>query len=53
MSLSPCSVPGHKPSFTLAEDKMELGLGNLKVCNFIPYLLDFKQVFMGKQGVKE
>ena len=27
VSLSPCSVPGHKPSFTLAEDEMELGLG--------------------------
>lgn len=27
VSLSPCSVPGHKPSFLLAEDEMELGLG--------------------------
>ena len=27
VSLSPCSVPGHKPSFHLAEDEMELGLG--------------------------
>ena len=27
MSLSPCSVPGSKPSFHLEEDEMELGLG--------------------------
>jgi dihydroxyacetone kinase len=27
VSLSPCSVPGLKPSFTLREDEMELGLG--------------------------
>ena len=27
VSLSPCSVPGHKASFTLEEDEMELGLG--------------------------
>ena len=27
VSLSPCSVPGHKPSFSLGEDEMELGLG--------------------------
>ena len=27
VSLSPCSVPGHKPNFTLGEDEMELGLG--------------------------
>uniref|UniRef100_A0A8C3U7L8 Triokinase/FMN cyclase n=1 Tax=Catharus ustulatus TaxID=91951 RepID=A0A8C3U7L8_CATUS len=25
--LSPCSIPGSKPSFQLAEDEMELGLG--------------------------
>ena len=29
VSLSPCSVPGRKPSFSLAEDEMELGLGPL------------------------
>jgi dihydroxyacetone kinase len=29
VSLSPCSVPGHKPSFTLEEDEMELGLGEI------------------------
>ena len=29
VSLSPCSVPGLKPSFTLREDEMELGLGKL------------------------
>lgn len=29
VSLSPCSVPGLKPSFTLEEDEMELGLGKL------------------------
>ena len=27
VSLSPCSVPGLKASFTLEEDEMELGLG--------------------------
>ena len=27
VSLSACSVPGHKPSFTLGEEEMELGLG--------------------------
>ncbi|KFV66965.1 Bifunctional ATP-dependent dihydroxyacetone kinase/FAD-AMP lyase (cyclizing), partial [Dryobates pubescens] len=27
LSLSPCSVPGSKPTFQLAEDEMELGLG--------------------------
>ena len=27
VSLSPCSIPGHKPAFQLAEDEMELGLG--------------------------
>ena len=27
VSLSPCSVPGKRPSFQLAEDEMELGLG--------------------------
>lgn len=27
LSLSPCSVPGSKPTFHLAEDEMELGLG--------------------------
>lgn len=27
LSLSPCSVPGSGPSFTLADDEMELGLG--------------------------
>jgi len=27
VSLSPCSVPGQKPNFTLEEDEMELGLG--------------------------
>ena len=27
VSLSPCSVPGSKPSFHLEEDEMELGLG--------------------------
>ncbi|NWQ68511.1 TKFC cyclase, partial [Neopipo cinnamomea] len=27
LSLSPCSIPGSKPSFRLAEDEMELGLG--------------------------
>uniref|UniRef100_A0A8C3U4J0 Triokinase/FMN cyclase n=1 Tax=Catharus ustulatus TaxID=91951 RepID=A0A8C3U4J0_CATUS len=27
LSLSPCSIPGSKPSFQLAEDEMELGLG--------------------------
>ena len=27
VSLSPCSVPGHKPSFQLGENEMELGLG--------------------------
>ncbi len=32
VSLSPCSVPGHKPSFTLGEDQMELGLGMDKNC---------------------
>ena len=28
VSLSPCSVPGSGPSFTLKDDEMELGLGN-------------------------
>ena len=32
MSLSPCSVPGHKPSFTLEENEMELGLGQSINC---------------------
>ena len=27
VSLSPCSVPGHKPSFQLGENEIELGLG--------------------------
>ena len=27
VSLSPCSVPGSKPSFHLEEDEMEIGLG--------------------------
>ncbi|KAF1548880.1 Triokinase/FMN cyclase, partial [Eudyptes schlegeli] len=27
LSLSPCSVPGSKPTFRLADDEMELGLG--------------------------
>ena len=27
VSLSPCSIPGQEPSFTLEEDEMELGLG--------------------------
>lgn len=27
VSLSPCSVPGTKPTFELAADEMELGLG--------------------------
>ena len=27
LSLSPCSVPGSGPSFQLATDEMELGLG--------------------------
>ncbi|XP_059704553.1 triokinase/FMN cyclase [Haemorhous mexicanus] len=27
LSLTPCSIPGSKPSFQLAEDEMELGLG--------------------------
>ena len=27
VSLSPCSIPGSKPSFELGEDEMELGLG--------------------------
>ena len=27
VSLSPCSVPGHKPSFQFGENEMELGLG--------------------------
>ena len=27
VSLSSCSLPGQKPSFTLGQDEMELGLG--------------------------
>ena len=27
VSLSPCCVPGQIPSFSLADDEMELGLG--------------------------
>ena len=27
VSLSPCSIPGNKPTFELREDEMELGLG--------------------------
>ena len=27
VSLSPCSVPGSKPSFHLKEDEMEVGVG--------------------------
>lgn len=27
VSLSPCSIPGNKPSFELKADEMELGLG--------------------------
>ena len=27
VSLSPCSVPGQRPSFSLQDDEMELGLG--------------------------
>jgi dihydroxyacetone kinase len=27
VSLSPCTIPGSKPSFQLADDEMELGLG--------------------------
>lgn len=27
VSLSPCSVPGSRPTFQLAEDELELGLG--------------------------
>lgn len=27
VSLSPCSVPGQTPTFSLGEDEMELGLG--------------------------
>lgn len=29
ISLTPCSLPGCKPSFNLNEDEMELGLGGL------------------------
>ena len=38
VSLSPCSVPGSKPSFHLEEDEMEIGLGWFtNSCNiFIP-----------------
>ena len=33
VSLSPCSVPGSKPSFHLEEDEMEIGLGtNMQLC---------------------
>jgi hypothetical protein len=27
VSLSPCTIPGSAPSFSLAEDEIELGLG--------------------------
>ncbi|NWZ69896.1 TKFC cyclase, partial [Acrocephalus arundinaceus] len=33
LSLSPCSIPGSKPSFQLAEDEMELGLGEERPLN--------------------
>lgn len=36
VSLSPCSIPGRKPAFSLGEDEMELGLGQLKLS--IPHL---------------
>jgi len=39
VSLSPCSIPGHKPSFTLKDDEMELGLGQYNVCYI--YILQF------------
>ena len=29
VSLSPCSVPGQKPTFSLGEDEMEWGLGEV------------------------
>ncbi len=29
MSLSPCSVPGCNPTFSLKDDEMEIGLGRL------------------------
>lgn len=39
VSLSPCSVPGLKPSFTLKEDEMELGLGQLSEIFTVEYKL--------------
>ena len=35
LSLSPCSVPGAGPSFQLAEDEMELGLGQSMFAWFV------------------
>ena len=40
VSLSPCSIPGAKPSFHLGDDEMELGLGEWFSC-----LLNFKLNF--------
>ena len=32
VSLSPCSIPGSGPSFVLASDEIELGLGRFHLC---------------------
>lgn len=35
VSLTPCSVPGSGPTFSLGEDEMELGLGKFVFCFFV------------------
>ena len=59
VSLSPCSVPGLKPSFSLKEDEMELGLGELSsrkisllYISIHGFLHDI-QVSMERPGLKE
>ena len=56
VSLSSCSLPGQKPSFTLGQDEMELGLGRVDSCVSVHtyvYLLDYVQVSMVRLGQRE
>ena len=46
VSLSPCSVPGLKPSFFLEEDEMELGLGEFRWLGVYNDLLPSKKYIL-------
>ena len=53
MSLSPCSVPGSKPSFHLEEDEMEIGLGRKRIIFDMINKRAVQQVYMVKLELKE